>query len=114
MHYYEVAPTQIIRSGSDSFTYSSDQPLHIGQIVRISIGKKTLNGLVIDNVKKAPTYSVKPIDAVIESVPIPLPYIELARWLSVYYKTPLALSLQSLLPAGLHKERRKTLLFYIC
>lgn len=107
MHYYEVAPTQIIRSGSDSFTYSSEQPLHIGQVVRISIGKKTLNGLVIDNVKKAPTYSVKPIDAVIESVPIPLPYIELARWLSAYYKTPLALSLQSLLPAGLHKERRK-------
>lgn len=107
MYYYEVAPTQIIRSGSDSFTYSSEQPLLVGQVVRVSIGKKTLNGLVVENVTKRPSYDVKPIDAIIEPTPIPSAYINLARWLSAYYKSPLALSLQSLLPAGLHKQRRK-------
>lgn len=108
MKYYEVAPTQIIRSGSDSFTYSSEQPLLIGQIVRISVGKKLLNGLVIGVTTSTPTYDVKPIDSIVESIPLPKAYLELARWLSDYYSTPLATVLQTILPTGLHKKRRET------
>jgi hypothetical protein len=54
MKYYEVAPTQIVRSGSDSFTYASEQPLAIGQLVRISVGKKLMSGIIIQAVSKAP------------------------------------------------------------
>lgn len=106
MHYYEVAPTQIVRSGSDTFTYASEQPLVIGQLVRISVGKKLMNGLITQAVAKIPDYAVKPIDAVLENRPLPKNYIALAQWLSSYYMTPLAVVLQTLLPTGLHKNRR--------
>lgn len=108
MHYYEVAPTQIIRSGSDSFTYSSEQALLIGQVVRVSVGKKLLNGLVLSALKAAPSYDVKAIESVIEVVPLPPQYINLAAWLSEFYSTPLATVLQTLLPTGLNKKRRDT------
>ena len=52
MHYYEVAPIKIIRSGSDSFTYSSETKLLIGHIVEISVGKKQLVGVIIATSKK--------------------------------------------------------------
>lgn len=106
MHYYLVAPTQIVRSGSDSFTYGSEQPLEIGHIVRISVGKKLMNGLVVERVTTQPKFEVKPIESLIEAVAIPRAHIELARWLADYYVTPLATVLQTLLPTGLHKNRR--------
>lgn len=106
MPYYEVAPTQIVRSGADSFTYASEEPLTIGHVVRISIGKKLMNGVVIAEVAKQPTYAVKPIESVLEPRPLPRQYVGLAHWLSTYYMTPLAVVLQSLLPSGLHKNRR--------
>lgn len=107
MHYYEVAPTQIVRSGSQSFTYSSETPLHIGTIVRVSVGKKLLNGLVVSELQAMPSYAVKPIDSIPELTPLPSAYVALANWLSDYYATPLASVLQTMLPAGLHKKRRE-------
>ena len=52
MHYYEVAPNQIIRAESTSFTYSSDTPMQIGQIVLIEIGKKQMVGIILAKVSK--------------------------------------------------------------
>lgn len=106
MYYYEVAPTQIIRSGSDSFTYSSTERINVGSIVRVSVGKKQLNGVVVSVSRTAPSYDVKSIDQVIEKQPIPASLLALAHWLSSYYATPLATVLQTVLPAGLHKKRR--------
>ena len=39
-YFFEVAPSKIIRSGSDSFTYSSSLELPIGAVVKIPVGKK--------------------------------------------------------------------------
>lgn len=107
MQYYEVAPTQIVRNGVDSFTYSSEEPLLPGHIVRISVGKKIMTGLVLAIVAK-PAFDIKPIESLLESQPIPAPLVELARWLSSYYRTPLAQVLQTVLPSGAHKKRRET------
>lgn len=107
MHYYEVAPTRIIRAGSDTFTYASENSLPIGQLVRISVGKIEMNGVVIELVDK-PSYAVKPISSVLENKPIPRNLITLARWMSEYYMTPLATVLQTVLPSGLEKSRRKS------
>jgi len=106
MKYYEVAPTQIVRSGADSFTYASEHPLEIGQLVRVSVGKKLMNGLVLKAVQHTPNYVVKPVEQVLEDRPLPKEYVQLAEWLSGYYMTPLAVVLQTLLPSGLHKNRR--------
>lgn len=106
MYYYEVAPNQIIRAGSATFTYSSEVLLSIGQIVSITIGKKALIGVVIRAVKK-PTYDTKSIAAIIETSPLPEPLVSLALWLSEYYATHLGIVLQTLLPRGLQKTRRE-------
>lgn len=105
MQYYEVAPNQIVRSGSDFFTYSSETPLRPGHIVRIPVGKKTATGVVWREVAK-PTFPTKPIETVVEPTPLPLPLLHLAQWLSTYYSTPLGTVLQTLLPRGLHVSRR--------
>lgn len=106
MYYYEVAPNQIVRAGSAAFTYSSDTPLRVGQLVIIEVGKKSLTGLVLRKTTQ-PTFAVKPISSLIEPTPLPVPLVKLALWLSDYYVTPLATTLQTLLPRGLTKTRRE-------
>ncbi len=107
MHYYEVAPTQIIRANSAAFTYASETPLPIGQIVTIEVGKKILSGVITKKVQQ-PTYDTKQISSVIETSPLPEPLVKLAEWMSTYYATHLAIVLQTFLPRGLQKTRRST------
>jgi primosomal protein N' (replication factor Y) len=105
MHYYEVAPNQIIRANSAFFTYSSETPLLIGQIVVIEVGKKPLTGIVLRETKK-PVYDTKMISSLIEQAPLPAELVSLALWLSAYYASHLATVLQTILPTGLQKNRR--------
>lgn len=106
MHYYEVAPKQIIRIGSDSFTYCSTEEIEIGQLVYIEVGKKQILGLVVEKVAE-PKYATKPISSLLEGIIIPKQLIELSLWLSSYYESPLANVLQTVLPTGIHKKRRQ-------
>jgi len=106
MWFYEVAPTKIVRSGASAFTYSSSEQLPMGQLVTISVGKQTLNGLVLKEVSK-PSYETKEIASIIEPTPLPKPLIELSLWLAEYYRTPLATVLQTVLPRGLTTKRRE-------
>lgn len=105
MHYYEVAPTIIVRSGSQSFTYSSDTSLTVGAIVQVEVGKRVMNGVVLRRTSK-PTYETKSIKSVIEKQPLPSPLVETILWMSEYYRTPLASVLQTALPRGLTVKRR--------
>jgi primosomal protein N' (replication factor Y) len=106
MHYYEVAPNQIVRPGHDVFTYHSDNALRDGQIITIEVGKRQMIGVIIHSVSK-PMYVTKPIGSTIEEAAVPKQLINLSIWLSKYYATPLALVLQTLLPSGLQKTRRR-------
>ena len=106
MHYFEVAPTQIIRSDSTVLTYAHTDVLIQGLVVLIEVGRKQIPGVVIQEVNKPP-YATKPILEIIESNPLPSPLIHLAQWMSDYYATHLALVLQVLLPRGLTKARRQ-------
>lgn len=105
MHYYEVAPNQIIRATSAFFTYASEQPLQVGQLVVIEVGKKKLTGVVLRSTQK-PAYETKPIVSLIEQQPLPEALVSLALWLSDYYASHLATVLQTLLPRGLQTTRR--------
>jgi primosomal protein N' (replication factor Y) len=106
MHYYEVAPNQIIRATSASFTYASESPLPIGTLVVIEVGKKSLPGVILRSVAK-PNYETKKISAIIETTPLPEQLVKLSEWLSTYYGTHLATVLQTLLPRGIQKTRRE-------
>lgn len=105
MHYYEVAPTKIIRASHATFTYASDQPLTTGQLVTVEIGKKIVDGLIMRQVAK-PAYDTKQIVSIIEATALPQALVELSRWMSTYYATHLATVLQTILPRGLQKKRR--------
>lgn len=106
MWFYEVAPTKIVRTNTSAFTYHSDMELTVGQLVAIPVGKQTLNGLILKKVSK-PTYETKEITSVIEDRPLPAPLVDLALWISEYYRTPLATTLQTILPRGLTTKRRE-------
>jgi len=105
MWFYEVAPTKIVRSGVSAFTYHSLEKLAEGQVVTISVGKQTLNGVVLKEVSK-PSYETKEITAITEAQALPASLIELSKWLSEYYRTPFATVLQTVLPRGLTTKRR--------
>lgn len=105
MYYYEVAPNRIVRSGSDRFTYASEERLQVGQIIEIELGAKAAVGVVLEEVAK-PEYTTKPIVRIIETTPLPSHLVAASQWLSQYYATPLATTLQTMLPRGLTKKRR--------
>ncbi len=105
MHYYDVAPTKIIRAGSDYFTYHSEQVLQIGQPVIIPVGQLSLTGIIIKHTQK-PTYKTRAVASVLDIPPLPSPLLKTALWMARYYATPLATTLQTILPRGLTKKRR--------
>lgn len=107
MHYFKVAPNKIVRSDSDSFTYSSETDLNIGQIVLIEIGKKQAVGIIISKTTK-PTYKTKQIIKTIEDNPLPIQLVKLSNWISKYYVAPLGTVLQTVLPRGIQTQRRQT------
>lgn len=101
-----VAPSVIVRTSEDAFTYHSDKPLALGTLVRISIGKRLANGVVIANVDQKPQFATKSISAILEPQPLPAPLLKLAIWLRDYYAAPFAAVIQTILPGGVHKTRR--------
>ncbi|HEY0965612.1 MAG TPA: primosomal protein N' [Candidatus Saccharimonadales bacterium] len=105
MYYYEVAPNIIVRSGTESFTYSHESILSVGTIVQVEIGKKVVNGIIMQKTNK-PEYATKPIVKIIEKNPLPNPLVDTAKWMSSYYATPLATVLQTVLPRGVATKRR--------
>lgn len=105
MHYYEVAPTKIIRATSGVFTYSSNLSLAIGQIVTVPVGKQLLTGVVMHEVAQ-PAYETRAIANVLDLPPLPRALIHTVEWMSHYYTTHLAIALQPVLPRGLTKKRR--------
>lgn len=109
MHYYEVAPNRIIRPGSDTFTYHAETAYDTGCIVEVPVGTKNTVGVIVAKVPK-PEYATKAILRLVESQPLPHQILGLAVWMSRYYASPLATVLQTILPSGITKTRRKTAL----
>ena len=105
LYYYLVAPAGIVRADVSTFTYHSDVQLHIGSIVMVSAGRKKLVGVVLKAAAK-PSFATKPIEHILASKPLPTPLVLLAEWMNRYYATHFGVVLQTLLPAGLQKERR--------
>jgi len=105
MHYYEVAPNQIFRLDSNYLTYSSPVTIKVGSIVRIEIGNKKSLGVITRQVEK-PSYKTKSIIETFEEAKIPTESIELAKWMSSYYITPLPTVLQLFFPRSIFKKTR--------
>ncbi len=105
-YYYLVAPLVMVRANEHAFTYHSQAPLDVGTLVRISVGKRLANGVILQAVTAKPTFPTKAVGAVLSPHPLPQPLITLSWWISQYYAAHLATVLQAILPSGLQKTRR--------
>lgn len=105
MQYYEVAPTRIVRTSVQFFTYHSHTMLQPGAIVRIPVGKTQAYGIVLRRVEQ-PKFDTREITGEVTSRPLPQALLQTALWMSEYYATPLATVLSGILPRGIDKQRR--------
>lgn len=98
--FFEVIPTEVYRNGGGALTYSSEEKLQPGQIVIIPLGRKTVTGIVYKQVKKV-DFPTKPITKLLCLIPLPNHLLKAAFWLAKYYLSPLPLTTNLLIPAGI-------------
>ena len=106
MNYYLVAPAKTFHNSDNTLTYASAEPLKIGHIVEIPLGKNTTVGIVSAKTTK-PDFETKEIIRVLYAEPLPKHLVKALFWLSDYYRCPLSTVVQSMLPRGITKKRRK-------
>ena len=80
MNYLEIAPLKLVRKDKYYFTYHNNNPLVIGSLVRIPIGKTSCIGMVIGEANK-PNFATRPIEKVIYKTPIPEELIKTAMYI---------------------------------
>lgn len=105
MQYYEVAPTKIVRTDAEVFTYHGPEKLEVGSVVTIPVGRSSCVGVIMRIVQK-PRFETRALLSQVASHPLPSELIATARWISNYYSTPLATVLSMILPRGITKKRR--------
>ena len=71
-----------------------------GALVAVPLGGRTVLGLVAGREAAAYGGSLSPLAGVVESPPVPAELVELALWVSRYYRAPVAASLKLVLPPG--------------
>jgi len=106
MNFAEVmvsSPRSVINK---PLTYSSKEKLHVGQIVRVPVAKKVLNGVVV-KLSKKPRFVTKPILKILDAK-VTKHHITLARNIAKYYATPLSVCFALIIPKGAQTKRRET------
>ncbi len=98
--FYEVIPTEVYRQGGGALTYRSDFNLQPGHIVLIPLGNRTTTGVVLHKIAKV-DFPTKPITHLVYPTPIPSHLLKSALFLAEYYLSPLTLTTNLLIPAGL-------------
>jgi primosomal protein N' (replication factor Y) len=97
MFYYEVLIGDMQYHGSEALTYSSENSLVDGSIVRIHLRNRPVLGIILRQVAK-PSFAAKPIAAVAISLPIPVTSLKLIEWLQSYYPAPFGAIVRLFLP----------------
>ena len=106
MYYYFVWVRSNRYHGSDPLTYSSEQKLTTGSVVRVELQRQVVMG-VVSGVTTEPRFKTKPITEIVDIPPIPAPLLKTAQWLQAYYPAPLGIITQQLIPASLTEKRVK-------
>ncbi|MEX0668318.1 MAG: primosomal protein N' [Candidatus Saccharimonadales bacterium] len=93
--YLDIIPLNT--KGTPVLTYSSDQKLDPGSIVKIPYGKKEIFG-VVESITSKPKFKTKPVIEVIDLPTLPEHTLDLAKWISEYYGAELSESLALMIP----------------
>ena len=105
MNYYLIAPAKTFHDSDNTLTYASVEPLEIGHIVEIPLGKKTTVGIVSAKTLR-PDFETKEVLRLLYPEPLPKHLMKALFWLSDYYRCPLSAAVQAILPRGITKKRR--------
>lgn len=85
-----------------TFTYRVPGGAIPGTRVRVTFGKRRLNGVIVSPATTTDAKNIRDVDALLEPTPSLTPDIlELCRWLSEYYVLPLGQVLKTAMPAVL-------------
>jgi len=98
MHYYEILVGDMQYHGSEALTYSSETPVAVGGIVRMSLRSRSVLGIVVKEVTK-PSFPVKPLAAAAPYPPLPAESLALLEWIREYYPAPLGAVVRLFVPA---------------
>lgn len=105
-HYYLITPLAYT-GRAIAFTYHYDGPhLQTGQIVRVTIGRRTVGGVIEEELLSKPSFSTKPIEAILDIPAIPSDLQSMAHWMAEYYAASPSSVWGTILPAGVTKGRR--------
>lgn len=76
-----------------------------GHLVTAPFGRRKVQGVVVRTLQQPSVPETRPIDGLLDPEPVMSPeQIELARWISDYYLTPLIESLTLMIPPGLSQQ----------
>jgi len=100
MYYYEVLPVSQQYRGRKPLTYSCEEKLALGQLVKIPLRQKSTLGIVKKETKKPAKIESKPINFAVHPQPLPGWYVELAEWLSRYYPSTESQVLSVMVPSS--------------
>lgn len=104
MYYVAVLVSDASYHGNEALTYSSQDRLHEGTIVLVTLRNKQVIGVVTSVTTTKPIFTTKPIIEAFDLPPLPKELIKIAWWLAVYYATPLGVAVQQILPKELPKK----------
>ena len=110
--FYEVIPEGRLEALTYDFTLpeGDDRPgsnsLLPGQIVMVSVGRRTVPGVVTKKVVQ-PDFKTKSILKVLYSKPLPAHLVAAIDFIHGYYLAPSGQAVSLMLPRGVQKKRRK-------
>ncbi|MCA9325334.1 primosomal protein N' [Candidatus Saccharibacteria bacterium] len=99
MYYFGIWVRSPRYRGQEALTYCHNQPLAIGQVVRVSLQRESVLGVVVSQTKQVSIPNIKAVETVYEHHRLPQELLELGRWLMAYYPTSTGVISQLLLPA---------------
>ena len=107
MRYAEVAVNSpAAQRRSFSYSIPPEMDVKLGQAVRVPFGSRVLEGVVIELTDSPAFEQTKSIAGIIDEVPpLPRQYLDLARWISEYYLSPLFDTAKLMLPPGFEQRR---------
>lgn len=106
MHYYEVLVGDVQYHGQEALTYSHQNSLPRGTIVRIALRERSPLGIVLNEVTQ-PAFKVKPIAQVAPFPALPAAHLQLITWMQSYYPAPFGSIIRQFLPASTVFPNRK-------
>jgi primosomal protein N' (replication factor Y) (superfamily II helicase) len=109
MPHYNVLIASQKYKNDKPLTYSSQEEIKVGTIVKVPLRNQPSLGIVVEKLvkKSATALPIKEIQRVISEIPVPPWYQALAKWSAKYYAVPSSSMLATMLPSALMQKPRE-------